>query len=910
MANTDVNIQRYILIFDDLYEKIQKLEDNEKNDIILKALATINDIPNVMLLNLVDHKLFIEIRSKVIDLLDRWCMNGLNEHEADILDSLIEELALEYRCAKRDIRNEDIYNKLLFYSPLLNVIKINIDNISLKPSNDQVLDIFNTLVHRLIYLSDVFDDDDKSNMLKPIFDSIIKLVTKSDSSEKDNFILTYYIRFITFDGYLEKSIIDHDVIDTIIQVPTEVLSSTCLNGHKLFPKIISILTDLFDKWLTLSEHDKVICSKLINIFQRTYHGCLSGGLNMILNRSTLINTIKICLENSLKIKTYDNQYYSNLTKLITKLTVTDSRERDCLETILKPLDQLLLAHITSINYKNSFEHIQNDSNIYNDKDEFFLFTCINYISSAKEDINNELFDRMSKYYEYMLKELIFISNEFENKSIRSSFMYIILILNRLYTTKQFLNVLDDLILLFNKMPDGFLLEDNSEENQNYEIGLSWQDDFPKNLDSLNETSIPARFIYSILSKIYACVRDSNIISVIKDKHIAETILRLTTVNSQSIQRLAYNILALVMSENDVRKLAQPDKITSVFIEFLKETHEKQSYLYDDYRTQLIDTLKAFLQHDQIKEEFIKQDGLSLIMKFLYNRDKYDRSYSETNQSDALELICILAFDDHVAQILKQNQLFMTTVKSILTIESDKCEYDQEVAEKNVERIKKAANSVLWVLENEEKTMKNNNNNEQRNKDAYDLMISYSWNDMDLAHKISDYLTANKHYNVWIDRDKMHGSIIDSMASAIESSNTILMCMSETYKRSENCKAEAEYARKRKRRIIPLMMREKYDPDGWLGFICGQKLYIDFTKSEFETAMSKLTAEIEKNRQDKQQLSSSTTPISIQHETEPKATPSMMIVQEETKLTTQHKTIEQSINISNYFNNIEQWSEQD
>ncbi|CAF1548720.1 unnamed protein product, partial [Rotaria sordida] len=139
MANTDVNIQRYILIFDDLYEKIQKLEDNEKNDIILKALSTINDIPNVMLLNLVDHKLFIEIRSKVIDLLDRWCMNGLNEHEADILDSLIEELAVEYRCGKRDIRNEDIYNKLLFYSPLLNVIKINFDNISLKSSNDQVL---------------------------------------------------------------------------------------------------------------------------------------------------------------------------------------------------------------------------------------------------------------------------------------------------------------------------------------------------------------------------------------------------------------------------------------------------------------------------------------------------------------------------------------------------------------------------------------------------------------------------------------------------------------------------------------------------------------------------------------------------------------------------------------------------
>ncbi|CAF4998765.1 unnamed protein product, partial [Rotaria sp. Silwood1] len=740
----------------------------------------------------------------------------------------------------------------------------------------------------------------------------MELVTKNDSSEKDNFILTYYTRFITFDGYLEKALIGDDIIDAIIQVPYNILRSQCLIGHKLFPKIISILTNLFDKWLTLNEHDKLICSKIIDIFKITYHGCLSGGLNMILNRSTLINTIKICLENSLKIKTYENQYYSNLTKLITKLTVTDYRERDCLDIILKPLDQFVLAHITSINYKNSFEHIQNDPSTYNDKDEFFLFTCVNYIWSAKEDINNELFDRMSKYYEYMLKELIFISNKFENKSIKISLMYIILILNRLYTAKQFLNVFDDLILLFNKMPDGFLLEDNSEENQNYEIGISWQYEFPADLDSLNETSIPARFIYSILHKIYACVCDSNIISIIKDKHIAETILKLTTVNSQSIQRLAYNILALVMSENDVKKLPQPDQITSVFIGFLKEAHEKQSYLDSTYHTQLIDTLKAFLQHDQIKEEFIKQDGLSFIIKYLYQRDQYDRPHSTPNQSDALELICILAFDEQMAQILKQNQLFMTTVKSILTMENDKYACDEKQEQKDVERIKKAANGVLWVLENEEKTLKNNNN-EQRNKEVYDLMISYSWNDMDLAHKISDYLAANKHYNVWIDRDKMHGSIIDSMASAVENSNTVLMCMSETYKRSENCKAEAEYARKRKRSIIPLMMREKYDPDGWLGFICGQKLYIDFTQYEFETAMNKLTAEIEKNRQNnqqQQQLFSSTTPKPIQNETKPKTTPSMMSIQEETKLTTQHTTTVQSINISSCFNKIEQWSEQD
>ncbi|CAF5179137.1 unnamed protein product, partial [Rotaria sp. Silwood1] len=104
----------------------------------------------------------------------------------------------------------------------------------------------------------------------------------------------------------------------------------------------------------------------------------------------------------------------------------------------------------------------------------------------------------------------------------------------------------------------------------------------------------------------------------------------------------------------------------------------------------------FLQHDQIKEEFIKQDGLSFIIKHLYQRDQYDRPHSTPNQSDALELICILAFDEQVAQILKQNQLFMTTVKSILTMENDKYACDEKQEQKDVERIKKAANGVLWV----------------------------------------------------------------------------------------------------------------------------------------------------------------------------------------------------------------------
>ena len=45
--------------------------------------------------------------------------------------------------------------------------------------------------------------------------------------------------------------------------------------------------------------------------------------------------------------------------------------------------------------------------------------------------------------------------------------------------------------------------------------------------------------------------------------------------------------------------------------------------------------------------------------------------------------------------------------------------------------------------------------------------------------------------------------------------------------------EAEYAYKRTKRIIPLMMEENYSPDGWRGITLGTKLYMHFEKDPRE-----------------------------------------------------------------------------
>ncbi|CAF4070923.1 unnamed protein product, partial [Rotaria sp. Silwood1] len=78
---------------------------------------------------------------------------------------------------------------------------------------------------------------------------------------------------------------------------------------------------------------------------------------------------------------------------------------------------------------------------------------------------------------------------------------------------------------------------------------------------------------------------------------------------------------------------------------------------------------------------------------------------------------------------------------------------------------------------------------------------------------------------------------------------VLICMSSNYKKSTNCKAEAEYAFNRKSKIIPLIVEPQYKADGWLGFLAGSKIYVDFADKEGEEldkAFVSLIEELKRN----------------------------------------------------------------
>ena len=192
-----------------------------------------------------------------------------------------------------------------------------------------------------------------------------------------------------------------------------------------------------------------------------------------------------------------------------------------------------------------------------------------------------------------------------------------------------------------------------------------------------------------------------------------------------------------------------------------------------------------------------------------------------------DIIWALSFNRDIQVQLRSNASFMSKLVHL----PDVCDSAQ---------VRKVVHGIVWNLESN-----NDDDRTRTDKDEellFDIMISYSHKDKILCKRLYDELVASG-YRVWIDFDQMHGNVMDAMAQAIERSRTMVICMSEQYRRSNYCRAEAHYAFKRQLKIVPVLLQEHYKPDGWLVFLIGQLLYVDFTKQNFEHAMVGLLNEL-------------------------------------------------------------------
>ncbi|KAK7115728.1 hypothetical protein V1264_001547 [Littorina saxatilis] len=124
-----------------------------------------------------------------------------------------------------------------------------------------------------------------------------------------------------------------------------------------------------------------------------------------------------------------------------------------------------------------------------------------------------------------------------------------------------------------------------------------------------------------------------------------------------------------------------------------------------------------------------------------------------------------------------------------------------------------------------------------------IMISYNWGNQKLMMQVRDSL-RKEGFQVWMDIDNIKGSTLQAMAEAVEGASAVLICMSQRYKDSPNCRTEAEYAFALQKPIVPLLLERGYKPDGWLGMLKGSKLFFDFSgKYPYEKKVDELFKEL-------------------------------------------------------------------
>ncbi|CAF2128648.1 unnamed protein product [Rotaria magnacalcarata] len=329
-----------------------------------------------------------------------------------------------------------------------------------------------------------------------------------------------------------------------------------------------------------------------------------------------------------------------------------------------------------------------------------------------------------------------------------------------------------------------------------------------------------------------------------------------TESNEQINLKAVELISLLVPEDELLKENSTEKVTALFIKNFNAAVRSGRASKADAA---LKGFKDLVHNDDVKQEVLKQNILPEIMKFAKER-KQDPL--------PLEVTYAMTFNKEAIKIIREDGEFVDHVKELLDAEI------QEVA--------KIAHGIMWKIEGEqkyeqkkmdkmkkkedEKNQKTDGKSEKTDdakpaaaaaltddtaeieSDKYHMMISYCWAQQPLCHKINDRLEKDG-YKVWLDRDEMRGSILESMAEAIENSKFVLVCMSSNYKKSINCKAEAEYAFNQHKKIIPLIVEPNYKADGWLGFMAGSKIYVDFAGKEgeeFDKAYDLLIEELKRN----------------------------------------------------------------
>ncbi|CAF2481350.1 unnamed protein product [Rotaria sp. Silwood2] len=324
-------------------------------------------------------------------------------------------------------------------------------------------------------------------------------------------------------------------------------------------------------------------------------------------------------------------------------------------------------------------------------------------------------------------------------------------------------------------------------------------------------------IDTILSFLLSILHTYDSVSFIRfETNLLEILLPLAETSVYNrISLCAYGLLGEILCDEHLKQVKITDNLCEYFFYMLEQagnhsTKKSQRIL----TSQLLRGFLSLAKNDAIQQKVADTKKVSFLIEMC---DQYPIVY---------DILWALSFNHDIQQQLRSNQKLMLRLAHL----------KQEL---HHEPMGKITYGILWNLKS---THEDRELIEKDDQTMFDIMISYSHKDKIFCKQLYDEL-IKIGYRVWIDFDQIHGNVMDAMAQAIEQSNTILICMSEQYRKSNYCRAEANYAFRRRNRIVPILLQEHYQPDGWLLFLVGQLLYVDFTKYEFSQSMEVLIKEL-------------------------------------------------------------------
>ena len=299
----------------------------------------------------------------------------------------------------------------------------------------------------------------------------------------------------------------------------------------------------------------------------------------------------------------------------------------------------------------------------------------------------------------------------------------------------------------------------------------------------------------------------------------ETLLDFAKVEQPVIATRSLLCLAYLVNEETNHLILADENLLGFIIMLLDEACQSRvRHVLAFSATKLAEGLSHLAINDTNKKVLGHKGAVHVLISVLKT------SNEDEEKASAARALWMLAFNDNNKKAIRQEKGALETLRQLQHSDDQK--------------VQKAAAGTLWELEG--KTARESNKTETTGNH---VMISYQWDSQDVLIEVKNRLQASG-YRVWMDLEQMEGSTLEAMAKAVENASVVLVCVSQRYKESPNCRSEAEYAYQLKKDIIPLMMQRNYKADGWLGMLVGTKLWIDFqSKHAIEAGARKLIKEL-------------------------------------------------------------------